>query len=103
MTTTLRQVLNIFEENQQPIALSRLAVQLDTPQPLLEGMLDYWVRKGKLRVASGHQDCGSCAKDGDCAFVVDIPRSYELATQDQLLTLDAIPNQCDFEPLKPKS
>lgn len=98
MTTTLRQVLNVFEQNQEPIALSRLATQFGMPPALIEGMLDHWVRKGKLRVATGHENCGSCAKDGDCAFVVDMPKSYELAGND-LLTLDSIPSSCGFEPI----
>lgn len=100
MTTTLRQVLNVFENNGEPIALSRLASQFDMPPALIEGMLDHWVRKGKLRVASGHGECGSCAKDGDCAFVVDMPKSYELATRDTVISLDAIGSSCEFEPLE---
>lgn len=99
----LRQILAIFEEAQQPLSLAMLAQQLDTPQPILEDMLNYWVRKGKLRLSSGHQDCGSCGKSEDCAYVVDLPRSYELATPDNLLTLEATPNQCEFEAIVPKS
>lgn len=100
MASTLRQILNVFEEDQGPIALSRLATDLGTPPAMLEEMLDYWVRKGKLRVASGHENCGSCAKDGECAFVVNMPRSYELATKAELISLDMVASQCGYEPIK---
>lgn len=101
-TSKLRQILAIFEEAQQPESLAMLAQQLEIPQPILEDMLNYWVRKGKLRLSSGHQDCGSCGKSEDCAYVVDLPRCYELAAPDNLLAFGAIPNQCEFEAIVPK-
>lgn len=95
MSTTLRQILTVFEESREPISVSKLASQLDRPPELLEGMLDYWVRKGRLRVSSGHESCGSCAKDGDCAFVMDMPRSYELVGVGELIGLEMVVGGCE--------
>jgi hypothetical protein len=82
MTTTLRQVLTAFENTHQPRTLSQLARELELPLGMLEGMIDYWVRKGKLRESSAGQGCGTCGGAQGCPFVPNLPRSYELVTDD---------------------
>jgi len=42
-------------------------------------MIEYWVRKGRIRLAEDVKECGSCGIQGNCPFVIDLPRSYELA------------------------
>lgn len=77
--STLRQVLTIFETTTAPLTLPQMARELDISVERLETMLQYWVRKGKLRESSSGGGCGGCSKSGNCAHVVEMPRSYELA------------------------
>ena len=49
MATVLTQVLQVFVECSQPLSMPEIARQLDVPQGMLEGMLQYWVHRGKLR------------------------------------------------------
>ena len=85
MTTTLRQVLHAFEATAQPLSLSQMAQQLDLPPSMLEGMIAYWVRKGKIREVGGAAPCGSCSKSSGCHYMPEIPRSYELVRPDDPL------------------
>jgi hypothetical protein len=78
--STLRQALTIFETTTAPLTLPQMARELDISVEQLEAMLQYWVRKGKLRESSGAGECCGCSKSGDCAYVVAMPRSYELAS-----------------------
>lgn len=80
MTTVLRQVLAVFENSHEPRTLSQLARELGLPLGTLEGMIDYWVRKGKLREASSGQGCSTCGGAKGCPFIPTLPRCYELVT-----------------------
>ena len=80
MATLLREVLTAFETSRQPRTLNQLARELDMAPGMLEGMLEYWVRKGRLRESSGASMCATCGGAGGCPFVPQLPRSYELAT-----------------------
>ncbi len=82
MTTTLRQVLAAFENTHRPRTLNQLARELELPLGMLEGMIDYWVRKGKLRESSAGQGCATCGGAQGCPFVPHLPRTYELVTDD---------------------
>ncbi len=76
--STLRQVLSAFE-NGGVRSLSQLARDLDVSPARLEGMIQYWVRKGKIRETAAYTECGSCGhNDGTCPFVLEMPRHYEL-------------------------
>lgn len=87
MTTTLRQVLTAFEQADAPLSLADLARRLDVSPEMVENMIHYWVRKGKLRESTdtactpGESACASCGigKNG-CPFVVTMPRSFELVS-----------------------
>ena len=96
MASTLGKVLNYIEESREAVVLSKMAADLGTSPALLEGMLEYWVQKGKLKASFGEQNCGDCAKDGDCPFVLDGPKSYELVGNEGLIGLAEI-QICDFE------
>ena len=81
MATVLTQVLQVFQEHSEPLALPEIARQLDVPQGMLEGMLQYWVHRGKLReVANDASICPMCSKSSTCTIMPDMPRRYELAT-----------------------
>lgn len=94
MTTTLRQVLQAFEDTTQPLSLNQMAQQLDLPSGMLEGMIMHWVRKGKIREVGGAAPCGTCSKSSGCHYMPEIPRSYELARPDDPLIVPAACNCC---------
>jgi hypothetical protein len=89
-TSTLTQVLTIFEQADGPLSLANIAHRLDISQARLEGMIQYWVRKGRIRETAAGKECGSCGIKGECPFVMEMPRSYELATPDDVIPLDSV-------------
>lgn len=78
MTTMLRQVLGVFEQASVPLSLGQVARELGIERGALEGMIDHWVRKGKLRAVSEDHTCGSCGGARGCPFVARMPRRYEV-------------------------
>jgi len=88
--TTLRQVLQAFEEARAPRTLSQLARELDIPPGMLEGMIDHWVRRGKLRETGSGPACTTCGQGASCPFIAKMPRSFELVTEGE----DAPPPLC---------
>ncbi|MBN1119683.1 MAG: hypothetical protein JXJ17_01270 [Anaerolineae bacterium] len=80
MGTTLTQVLAAIENNKGPLSLNRLADQFDVSRGMLEDMLQFWVRKGRLRVieAGAEVDCSCCAARAGCPLVAKMPRRYEI-------------------------
>ena len=81
----LQQVLHEIENANAPITLQTLSHRLAIEPSALQGMIDFWVRKGRLRDDDAVDDCsmsggcgGSCGGATGCAFVVDTPRSYSL-------------------------
>ena len=78
----LRQVLQAFEDADHPRTVAQLARELDIAPGLLDGMLAYWVRKGRLRESRSTPACTTCGGAAGCPFVPNLPRSYELVTGD---------------------
>lgn len=81
----LREVLQAIETADGPVHLGALSQQLGIDRSALEGMIDYWVRKGRLQArqaedsvcapASGH--CGGgCTGAAACPFIARMPKSY---------------------------
>jgi hypothetical protein len=84
MASQLRQVLDRFADQSTPISIKQMARQMDLDPGVLGGMIDYWVRKGKLReVSTTGDNCTTCGVKGACPFVVAMPRSYELVRPDE--------------------
>ncbi|MCK6578775.1 MAG: FeoC-like transcriptional regulator [Anaerolineae bacterium] len=79
MSTTLRQVLEYFESHQGAVSLPQMARTLGVERATLQNMIDYWVRKGRLR-ESGAAACASCGSAAGCPFMVALPRTYELVS-----------------------
>lgn len=78
MASQLREVLNRFNSQSPPVSINQLARDMQIDAGVLHGMIDYWVRKGKLReVNSGGQTCTTCGVKNGCPFVVALPRYYE--------------------------
>jgi len=85
----LNQVLSEIELSKNGLNLNELSHKLDIDRSALSGMIQFWVRKGRLvdddmeeaetcSIAGG--SCGaSCSGTDSCAFVMEMPRSYSLA------------------------
>jgi hypothetical protein len=83
MASQLREVLNRFTEQTRPLSTGQIARELEIEPGLLEDMIAYWVRKGKLRAVTGAgQDCGTCGIQGACPFIVNLPRYYEPVSEE---------------------
>lgn len=74
--TQLRQVLTAFEQATLPLSVKALARQLQVESGLLDGMIQFWVQKGRLRVVESH--CQSCGLAHGCGMVGTPPKLYEL-------------------------
>lgn len=87
--SALKQVLSAFEQAKKPIALPQLARDLALSESMLEEMIQFWVRKGRLvEVAS---ECPRCSSGATCHFVVQMPRRYVLAAdRDALIPLCSV-------------
>lgn len=81
MTTTLRAVLTAFEQSETPLSLGQLAADLSVPPALLEGMIDFWMRKGRLQETNNTASaCAACGHGSACPLVIKMPRRFELVT-----------------------
>jgi hypothetical protein len=94
MASHLRQVLDRFADQRTPTSLSRIAHDMGIEPGMLQGMIEYWVRKGRLReVTSGGETCNTCGIQSACPFIVAMPRYYEFVSEDQ--PGNALLCQCD--------
>jgi hypothetical protein len=87
----LREVLRLIETACGPITLAELSRQLGIDPGALEGMLEFWARKGRLVVdggsaaacsgscMAGASHCGGCSGAAGCPFMARLPRSYVMA------------------------
>ena len=55
-----------------------LASELELRPAQVESMVDFWINKGRIRVSTNPSACGSCSTQGDCPFILEMPRTYEL-------------------------
>lgn len=82
MASPLREVLAIFTNQTGPVSVNQMARDMAIEPALLRDMIDYWVRKGKLREVTGSSTaCTTCGGKTGCPFVVSLPRYYELARE----------------------
>ncbi len=87
----LREVLDTFEQS-EPLTLAQVARQLGVEASALDGMIQFWVNKGKLREVS-NQGCASCGIQHGCPVLAAVPRRYERVTD----AIDANPPcQCKY-------
>lgn len=85
----LHQVLHEIERANGPITLNELSRRLDVEASALQGMIEFWVRKGRLRddeaataVATSSCTPGQCGDNcfglSACPFTAKMPRSYSV-------------------------
>lgn len=82
MASQLRTVLDRFADQSAPVSLNRMAHELQLDPAVLHDMIDYWVRKGRLREITSGAACTTCGSKAGCPFVVALPRIYELVRDD---------------------
>jgi hypothetical protein len=69
----LQRVLEAFEAADGPRSLDDLSRELGIERGALDGMIAFWVRKGRLRESSGacgeaRPDCSCGEHPGGCSF-----------------------------------
>ncbi|GIL13137.1 MAG: hypothetical protein BroJett038_18570 [Chloroflexota bacterium] len=77
--TILRQILETFEQANEPLSLTQVARRLEVEPHLLEAMMAYWVRKGAVREVTT-SGCAACSLKNHCAPLLTLPRRYERVT-----------------------
>lgn len=89
----LQQLLQEIKATPGPINSAELARRLGIEQSALAGMIDFWVRKGRLNVeaeevesptvvCSGAACAGSCPGPRSCPFVMQMPRRFSLSERE---------------------
>ncbi len=89
----LQQVLQEVESAPGAVNLNDLARKLGIERSALDGIIQFWVRKGRLRddeleAETSPDTCSSgtcknsCPGPKDCSFVMTMPRTYSLILSD---------------------
>ncbi|HAJ37718.1 MAG TPA: hypothetical protein DCL15_18775 [Chloroflexi bacterium] len=87
----LWRVLREVEAAQGPLDLNELSRRLGVERSALDGMILFWVRKGRLvddsgagraTVACANHGCGGCASGQGCPFTMTMPRTLSLIQLD---------------------
>jgi hypothetical protein len=87
--TLLHQVLEEIKRNKGSLNMNELGDRLGVERSALEGMVAFWVRKGRLKddekemselleVCGGCGSGGSCPGPASCAFTIKPPRTFTL-------------------------
>ncbi len=83
MASILTQLLSRFDNTTEPLILAHMARDIGVDIGTLQGMIDYWVRKGELRIVSDcGSSCGSCYGSSGCPFVMAMPLMVERASKE---------------------
>ncbi len=88
----LNSVLEAIEKADGPLSLGQLGLALGVEPSALEGMVGFWVRKGRLRVVGAADGtlcavtgCSACSAAGPttCPLIVNEPTRYEVIRQNR--------------------
>ncbi len=94
MTTLLKKFLNTIEESSGALSVQALAKELDVTPERVEGLVDFWVRKGKIRLSQASQSCSSCGLSSNCPFLLELPQTYELVGEGDDGNVEVIQPDC---------
>jgi hypothetical protein len=76
---SLQQVLDYFMRSSGAVSIALLARELDLSPGLVESMVDFWVRKGRIqRLDPGGRECGGCSRKGSCPLIAELPVCYRV-------------------------
>jgi hypothetical protein len=92
--SALSQLVKLLEESQGAISIQSLAQELEVTPERVESMMDYWIRKGRIRKSTDLIDCGSCGELESCPFILDMPKTYELIKDDGVRIIEVISPGC---------
>ena len=88
-------VMQELKMSRTPVSLASLSEKLNIERSALEGMLSFWVQKGRLRennqenggLQSDGLACGSCGTScvgmDDCTFIAKMPKIYSVAMENR--------------------
>lgn len=88
----LHDVLRLIEQADGPVLLGDLSRQLGVAPSALQGMIEFWVRKGRLQVGAETAAAGraastgcapSCCSTDLCVFTAKMPKTYTLRVQEK--------------------
>ncbi len=82
----INQVLYEIENARGAITIDELSRKLNVEPNALEGMLQFWVRKGRIQDDEVSDDCkdstggcgSSCSGTADCTFIAKMPKTYSI-------------------------
>jgi len=80
-TSKLSRLLLLFEGSSSAISVRELARELDISQGQVESMMEYWISKGRIKISTSQDECGNCSAVGECPFILEMPRTYELVKE----------------------
>ncbi len=89
----LQRVLQEIESAQAPITLNQLAYKLGLERSALEGMIKFWIRKGRIQevepeTTAPSPTCSSCATTcpgpQGCPFIMKMPRAFTIVKRSSL-------------------
>ncbi|HQY90066.1 MAG: FeoC-like transcriptional regulator [Caldilinea sp.] len=89
----LWKILHEIEAAQGPLDLNELSRRLDVDRSVLDGMIQFWVRKGRLvddasvagqatTVCASHTCGRNCPSSPACPFTMKLPRTISLIPLD---------------------
>ncbi len=91
----LNQVLNEISSSKNGLNLNELSHKLDIDRSALNGMIEFWVQKGRLVNDDAIEEnscsperggCGaSCSGVDGCSFVMEMPKTYSLKKPNKTL------------------
>lgn len=89
----LLQVLREIEQADGPVTLAELSRRLDVAPSALQGMIDFWVSKGRLQDTSAPSasdgtthGCGTKSCSGGpetCAYIAKMPRTLSIRSSSE--------------------
>ena len=93
-TSKLSNLLTKIEESSGAFSIQALARELDLTPERVESMLEYWVRKGKIKNSASQAECGSCSAFSECPFILEMPKTYELVIEDVGEMIEIVQHAC---------
>ncbi len=76
--TKLRQLLDCFERAPQGLSLPAVAREIGLSPAQVENLIEFWIRKGRIRRCVDQPDCSVCGEKVGCPFMMEMPVYYEL-------------------------
>lgn len=93
MRSMLTELLQMLQTSDQALTVSDLSRRMQVEPAVLEDLIAFWVRKGRISDGVTHQNlasvctggsaCTTCGGAQTCAFVARVPKSYALTNRNR--------------------